>query len=830
MPTPLPIDPVLPELVAALRASPAAVLVAPPGSGKTTRAPGALLDAGLAGQGRVVLLQPRRVAARLAARRIAEERGVEVGAEVGYRIRFEDRTSAATRIEILTEGMLVRRLAADPFLDGTGVVVLDEFHERSLDLDLALSMVREAQRAGRDDLKLLVMSATLDPGPLAAWLGDAPILRAEGRTYPVSLLYDPPGPDDRPLALRCAEAVRQVLVREAEGHVLVFLPGLGEIRAVQEQLDEVRGRGARELDGVEVLPLHSSLRGEEQDRALAPSARRKVVLSTNIAETSVTMPGVRAVVDTGLARVPRYDISLGLTRLELGRISVASADQRAGRAGRTGPGLCRRLWSVETQRQLLPMEQPEIARVDLAAAVLELRGWGADPASFPWFEAPSAASLSDAESLLRDLGATDASGLTALGRRLLALPLHPRLGRAVLAGLDEGCLEQAAAAAALASERDPWSGARDPLDLEERVHRLLDGRRGPPPRDADRGAFRAAVQVTEQLIDAARRLAPSPRRRGPTEALARALLAAFPDRVGRRRSPGGERAVLVGGAGAVLDRAALASADELFLAVVLDAGERRVRAEQRVRAALPLQESWLPGLVEERVVVWDEARGGVLAKTQLRYHDLVLREAQSGAPDPEQAARLLAEVALADLDRALGADEDRDHLLARLRFLDRAMPALGLGERFDLRAWLPDLCWGLRSLADLRGLDWPAQIQARLTPAQRGALEQHAPARMAVPSGATVRLQYPDDGPPVLAARVQQLFGMRASPRLAGQPVLVHLLSPGGRPVQVTADLASFWANTYAEVRKDLRGRYPRHAWPEDPYTAIPEDRPRRRS
>lgn len=835
---PLPIDPLLPDIITSLRQHPGLVLVSPPGSGKTTRVPPALLDAGLAGNGRIVVLQPRRVAARLAARRISEERDGVVGQEVGYSVRFERKVSAATRLEVVTEGLLTRRLQTDPFLEGTSVVVLDEFHERSLHVDLTLGLLREAWDAGRDDLKLVVMSATLDPGPVAAFLRGAPVIRGEGRAFPVELRYDS-RPDDRPLPQRIAEAVRESLASQPSGHVLVFLPGQGEIHRTAELLEDAARAGDRGLAHVDVLPLYSGLRPEVQDRALMPSRRRKVVLATNIAETSVTLDGVTTVVDSGLARAPRWDVALGLDRLELGRISAASADQRAGRAGRTGPGVCRRLWTASEQRNLSPFDAPEVASVDLAPTALAIRAWGGDPRTFRWFERPPEAALSAAEGLLRGLGAADDRGLTRLGQALAVLPVHPRLGAVVVAGAEQGCIEAAAAAAALASERDPWRSGLDesgpPVDLGARVAALLQQER--PPREVERGAWMACREAMGQLLGVARSELGARSVGRPElpedQALVSVLLAGFPDRVGRRRAPSSDRIRLASGAGAVLDRRG-DPGTELVLAVSLDAGGPQDRGEHRIRLAAGLEAGWLPrsAVTVERELRFDPERDAVVGRRITRYGRLVLDERPDPeAPDPTRVSELLAEAALAAPERALPLGEEARRVVDRVAFLRRVAPELGLPDLRDLRPILERLCVGRRSLRELRALDAREVLLGELPWPARQALDRMAPDALEVPSGRQVRLDYEGEGPPVLAARIQQLFGLRETPRLADgrAAVLVHLLAPNQRPMQVTQDLASFWANTYQDVRKDLRGRYPKHAWPEDPYTAIPEDRPKRR-
>jgi len=825
-----------------LRRHQQAVVVAPPGSGKTTRVPGAILDAGLAGQGQVLVLQPRRVAARLAARRVAWERGVQVGQEVGYQLRFERRVGRRTRIAFLTEGLLLRRLQADPFLEGVGCVVLDELHERSLQLDLALALLRELRQAGREELLLVAMSATLDPGPVVEFLGGedrCAVLRAEGRVFPVQIDYLEQ-PRGEPLPVVVARAVRRLLRQEPEGHLLVFLPGVPEIRRCTQAL----GR----LEGGAVLPLHGSLRGEEQDRALAPSTDRKVVLATNIAQTSVTLEGVRAVVDSGLVKQPRLDPALGLERLQLVRIAQDAADQRAGRAGRTGPGRCLRLWTRPEQSLLAAFTEPELCRADLCSTLLELRAWGADPRSFGWLEAPPEASLAAAEATLAMLGALDAGGqLTALGRQLQALGVHPRLARVVVEGHAAGQLGEAAALAALASERDPLREV-DPAvvgsDLDLRL-RLLDGQGSLPP-NVDRGALRL-VQRLHGLLqrEALRVLGPAPPATGPSGEAQRAawLLAGFPDRVAQQRKPGSERYVAVGRRGLVLDAGSAVGDAALILAVGLRAARRTERAEHRVTMAVPLEPGWLE-LQHEAVLRFHPEREAVEARRITRYRDLVLEDHPSGQPpDPDEVRQILQREAQVRPQRALRLEGEARLLVDRVRFLAHHLPELGWPDLSDLSALLPRLCWGRRSFAQLGALDWLAELKGLLEHRQLHALEQQAPERFTLPTGSSVKLRYPDTGglrerawaegpePPVLAARIQQLFGLRSTPRLArGRAgLLVHLLAPNNRPAQVTSDLESFWGSTYQQVRKELRGRYPRHAWPEDPLSAEPQDRPRRR-
>jgi len=831
---PLPIDAVLPQVVAALRSHPCVVLRAPTGAGKTTRVPPALLDAGLAGDGALVMLEPRRVAARAAARRMAEERGTELGGEIGFQVRFERRASRATRILVLTEGLLVRRLVDDPFLEGVGVLVFDEFHERSLDTDLALALARRVQRAARPELKLVVMSATLDTREIARWLGDAPVVESEGRLFPVAIEYAERD-DERPLHVQIAGGVGRALERTA-GDVLVFLPGAREIRRAREELEPLARRR-----GVELVELYGDLALEEQDRALRRGPRRRLVLATNVAETSVTVEGVTAVVDSGLARVARFDPGVGLDRLELQRISRSSAEQRAGRAGRTAPGIALRLWTEREQRSLAERGEPGIRRVDLAGALLALFAFGQhDPRAFPWFEAPAAAALERGLELLAHLGALDERGLTALGRVLARLPAHPRLGALLVAAHERGVLELGACAAALLQERDPFvrearrTGSTLGSDVLERALTLADFSAGGRSAALNPGAARFAARVAASLReDVERVLGPEPRRAGPEdEAFERAVLAAYADRLARRREPGSPRGLMVGGRGVVLARESAVTDAELFCCVELDAG----KSEALVRQASAVERAWLAPaeLRSESSAGLDEGSGRVVALRRTLFADLVLDEVETGEVDDELAARALAEAASRDLQRYLPlAEPATEQFLARVRSLRGWCPELELLAFNDgeLVALLPELASGARSLAELKRRDLAGFLRSKLTFAQQQALDREAPERLQVPSGSFVRLAYEPGRPPVLAARIQELFGLAETPRVArGRvSVLLHLLAPNHRPQQVTDDLASFWNDAYHRIKAELRRRYPRHAWPDDPWNATPERRPRRR-
>lgn len=831
------------------------VLVAPPGAGKTTRVPQAILDGDvLAGKDTIAILEPRRLAARLAARRVAMERGVEVGREVGYQVRFDDRTANDTRIAFLTEGILTRRLQSDPALEGIGAVILDEFHERSIHADLALAFLREVQETLRPDLRIVVMSATLEPEPIARFLGGASVVRAEGRIHPVEIEWLE-SPDDRSLEERVVSGIRRALRREDRGDVLVFLPGAPEIRRVVEMVGEAR------LGDVDVRPLYGDLPAVDQDRAIEPGPRRKIVLATNIAESSLTIEGVTIVVDSGHAKVPRHDPALGIDRLELVRISRASAEQRAGRAGRTAPGRAYRLWTRKEDQHLPRDDVPEVMRIDLAPAVLEVIRWSRrDPRTFGWFEPPPRAALDRAIALLDLLGAIDrrAERLTSTGERLSDLPLHPRVAMMLMSAGSRGALEEGALVAALASERDIFRrgsmerARRDEVgasDLLLRLERILELERGGmTPSLAgmlgiDLGAARSALAARDRLLETARNVrARSERspRADPSrreEAILRAVLSGFPDRLAKRRARGDERFAIAGCGQARLARESVVKESELLVAVEVDLGPRSADSAV-IRLASHVERAWLEedtrGVSERTVVRFNRDREVVECAIEVRYRDLLLEERPSTGAKAEEVARALEEAAEADLDRALPMTESASRLLDRLRFLGRVAPELegDIGPFLTdfRRALLPDLCAGRRSFADLRAIDLEAALLSRLEPRALARLERNAPARIEVPSGRLVPLQY-DRGGPVLSVRLQEVFGMRETPRVGGGrfPVTMELLAPNMRPVQVTQDLGSFWATTYAEVRRELRRRYPKHQWPEDPSEGDPRRKPGRR-
>lgn len=858
-PLPLPIDDHLAAIVAAVRARGVAVVRAETGAGKTTRVAPALLQAGLAGGKQLLLLEPRRIAARAAARRIAEELGATLGEEVGYQVRLERCAGPRTQLLVVTEGIVLRMLQDDPFLEQVGLIVFDEFHERSLDADLALALATKVRRDARPDLKLVVMSATLDAEPIVRFLGDgdggAPLQDVPGRTFPVALEWRPMKRDDR-LEEAVAAAVREAL-RDGGGDVLVFLPGRGEIaRCARVLQPELAARA------IETIELHGELSAERQDAALRPGAGRRVILATNVAETSVTLPRVTAVVDSGLVRRLQLDPATGLDRLELGRVSQASAEQRRGRAGRVAPGRCIRLWSALDHRGLPDHETPEIARVDLAGLALQLLSFGErDLDRFPFFAPPPQVALDHALAQLERLGATQRGALTAIGRRMAQLPAAPRLARLLVEGERLAIAPRAALAAALLAEREPFH--RDPRqpalhesdsDVVDRVAALEEHFARGTSRfecgDLERGRADLVRRAADQLLRALRTSAeparrstelPDPARpdleRDPDRALRRALFVAWADRLAKRREAGSPRALLTGGRGVRLAEESAVRRADLFVAIDLDDSKSD---EARVRRASAVEREWLddPVLGSAGVTVADEVRFDrerecVVARRVMRCGDLVIEEKQLGLhgldrtadPDGDAIARTLAAAAATEPARALGlAREELQGYLQRVRRLAEWMPELEL-PRFDepfWRDWLPELCAGSKSFAELQRLPLLELLRGKLGARLARAVEQHAPERLVVPSGSAIRLDYPSEGPPILAARLQELFGWGETPRLANGRVAVvlHLLAPNHRPQQVTQDLASFWNSVYPKIRGELRARYPRHSWPDDPWNA----------
>jgi ATP-dependent helicase HrpB len=780
----LPIDAHLDTIRELVRGHRAAVVVAPPGAGKTTRVPPALTE-----DGPVIVLQPRRLAARSLARRIAAERGWTLGNEAGWHVRFDTKFQKTTRVLVATEGILTARLQSDPLLSGFRTVIVDEFHERSLHADLALALTRQAWLA-RDDLNIVVMSATLDAEPIAAFLGNAPIVRVAGRQFPIAVEY---APGLSPVGAICAELARE------GGDILAFFPGVPEIARAARAL-----ASGPELRGARVVTLSGRSSPEEQDDALNPSAGRRVILATNVAETSITVPNVTTVIDTGFHKVPRLDAALGFDRLETERISLASADQRAGRAGRTAPGRAVRLW--DPRDVLRPHREPEIERVDLAPPILEVLAWGGHPETFAWFETPPAPSVAAAMELLRALGAVSGDRLTPLGELLRRLPVPPRLARVLVAA---GGSPLAAACCTVLTERfTPRSALPSgPSDVLARADRL---REAPP---AVRRTAEEIASITRRVLDdrAFASVAAAARFDADDEdtTIGRALLAGFPDRLAKRRTAGSPRIVLASGHGAVLDRASVVLDGEFLLALDLEAGERGPGAEARVRLASRVERAWLPPAGSEIEHRFDPATESVRAIEVERIFALTVAE-RASVPDPEQALPLLVAAFV-----ARGVTPDQEPIAARLRFA---------GIALDLRAIALAACAGQTKLPKLA-------IAESLDHAARRELSRLAPETIGLPSGRDAKLQYRDERTVFASVKLQELFGLARTPTVgaAKTPVVFELLAPNGRPVQTTRDLASFWDTTYPEVRKELRARYPRHPWPEDPWTATATHRPKPR-
>ena len=851
--TALPVDDVLPQLVAALRSGPAVVLEAPPGAGKSTRVPPALLDAGLADSGMIVVLEPRRAAARSVARRVAFERGEQAGQTIGYSVRFEKKRSKHTRVMVVTEGILTRRFAADPFIEDIACVVLDEFHERSTHVDLALAFLKELMTV-RDDLKVVVMSATMDGQAVADWLGGCPVIRCKGRVFPTTISHL--GSRDRfGLSDQVTEGIRRLLADPDDdgGDILAFLPGVAEIHRTQRTLE-----AARLPKRLEVVPLYGALPAAQQDRALSPGARRRVVLATNIAETSLTIEGVTSVVDAGWAKVMSHDPHRGMDRLEMVPISKASATQRAGRAGRTAPGRVVRLWSELEHHALADAETAEINRVDLAPVLLHVMQFQpGDPSHFGFFEAPEPNALAQAMDLLARLGAIEPGGfdLTKKGGALAELPLHPRLGAVLLKASKLGIIDEGAAAAALLSERDILRRnatlPTTPSDLTWRVSvfEAIEAARFSVQQaekyGADANGTRRVAKVRDQLRRWASSIGPKGRLRQVDDvdaAIRRALLAGYPDRVCKRRRPGDPEAAMVGGVGVRLEASSAVREHDVFIAIDVEAGRRGAHARGRVRQASAIDVDWLradfPDLISEGVeAVFDPEIEAVVGRRVRRFDGLLLSESRGAKVGQAEAAPVLAEAAAGAWEKVFKPDKDSARLIQRLRFAGHVLPDDGFPDVSDeaLQRWLPELCWGRRRFTDLTAINWTKEIRARVDWNSLNALDRIAPDRITVPSGSKIVVDYSavfePSGVPILAVRLQELFGLTSTPTVARGRVVVllHLLGPNYRPVQVTQDLSSFWNNTYPEVRKELRRRYPKHSWPEDPWTAEPVRGARRR-
>jgi ATP-dependent helicase HrpB len=810
----LPIDSLLPAVRRELQAHGVLVIQAPPGAGKTTRVPLALLDEPWLKGRKLVMLEPRRLAARAAARHMAAELGVAVGATVGYRVRMDTRVGPATRLEIVTEGVLTRLLQDDPSLSAYGAIIFDEFHERSLHADLALALALEARSALRPDLKLIVMSATLDAAPVAALLGDAPVLTSEGRMYPVETRYLP-GREREQLLPQTQLAVERALEEET-GSLLVFLPGVGEIRRLEQRLRE------RVTAGTLIAPLYGDLDNAAQDRAIepAPAGSRKVVLATSIAETSLTIEGIRVVVDAGKMRVPRFDPVSGMSRLVTMRVSRASADQRRGRAGRLSPGVCYRLW--RESEQLAPASTPEILAADLAGLVLELARWGVTkPGDLHWLDAPPDAAYSQAQELLRELGALDGEGrITPHGGELLRLPLHPRLAHMVVRGKALAWGALACELAALLSERDPLRLAPGETQADVHLRLQLMHRNDGESRSRTRLLHAAATDLRNAIG-----VGPLDKEAGDEGVL---LALAYPDRIAQRRPGEAPRYLLANGRGALLVEGDGLGKSPWLAVAQLDGEAREARVFLAARLSREdMERHFSAQITTQESVSWDDAHGAVLARRQRRLGALVLDDAPAESVSAEVVTgALLNAVRQRGLD-VLPWTPALRNLQARVLFLRKA-----LGEEWpdlsdaallaSLETWLAPWMPGMSRISHLERLPLDDALMGFMDHQQRRALEEFAPSHIKVPSGSDIRVDYAEGDTPVLRVRVQELFGLADTPRLAkGRvPVMLHLLSPAQRPVQVTQDLKGFWQRTWPEVKKELKGRYPKHNWPEDPLTA----------
>ena len=812
--TPLPIDAVLDDLSRTLEASNAAVLVAPPGAGKTTRVPLALLDAPWAKDKKIIVLEPRRIAARASADRMAKSLGERAGETVGYRVRFGSKISRATRIEVVTEGIFTRQILDDPELTGVAAILFDEFHERSLDADMGLALARDAQTGLREDLRILVMSATLDGARVARLLGDAPVVESEGRAFPVETRYLG-RKVDAPIERQMADAIASAL-RADSGSVLAFLPGAAEIRRTQNFLSE-RVQDA----SVEIVPLFGALDAAVQDRAIAPAPRgtRKVVLATSIAETSLTIEGVRIVVDSGLARVPRYEPDIGLTRLETVRASRAAVDQRRGRAGRTEPGVCYRLWDEPQTTSLAPYTQPEILSADLSSLVLDLAQWGvSDPAALAFLDPPPQPAWKEAKSLLSELNALDGDGrITAEGKSLRALALPPRLARMIVDSHRAGEGEAAAEIAAIITERGLGG---DSVDLE---HRRDQFRRDRSPRAA---SARDLARRWASQVAASEKVAQQ-------EDLSTGLMLAyaFPDRVARNRGNGSF--VLANGRGASVEQTS-----SLARAPYIAIGEMTgTAASGRILLAAQITEDEIERHFAEHIETSDEIsfdRGAMALRARRKrvLHAITLSEATLSVSPSEETARIFADgLIAAGLDRlpwSKAARQWRDRVMFLRKAEGDSWPDLsddGLIARRD--DWLVPALYDKIALEDISAGDLSDALMALLPWEMRARLDREAPTHFEAPTGSVLAIDYEAEQGPTIAVRLQELFGLNTHPSIAAGkvPLVLELLSPAQRPVQVTRDLPGFWRGSYAAVRSDLRGRYPRHPWPDDPASAVPTRR-----
>lgn len=817
----LPIDSVLSDLKHKMSSNLNAVLIAAPGAGKTTRVPLALMnESWLAGQ-KIIMLEPRRIAARSSAKYMANRLGEAVGETVGYRVKMDTKAGPRTRIEVVTEGVLTRMLQADPALEGVGLVIFDEFHERSLQADLGLALCIQTQALLREDLRLLVMSATLAAEPVAALLGGAPVVRSEGRSFPIETVYRP-----RSSSVYIEDAVVQAVqdaLRSHEGDLLVFLPGIGEIRAVEAKL-----RGGLEDSSIRICPLHGSLSPEAQDVAITPLSLglRKVVLATSVAETSLTVEGITVVIDSGLMRVSRFSPRTGMSRLETVTVSAASADQRRGRAGRLMPGTCYRLWSLEEQQGLAPRSTPEILEADLAPLLLELSIWGVQDASeLEWLDVPPVPALQQAKDLLIQLGALDKGGksITVHGKRMAEFGKHPRIAHMLVRASNIGLGGLGCELAALLGERDllRYGGSAPTADIRIR----LDALRGNGAHTVDEGARRRLLEEANLL----KRELGIPKGQGnPVSAMRNCglLLAfAYPDRIARKRDNG--KFLMSGGRGASFaDGQPLSREQWIVVANVDDIG-----TDSRIRLAAPvIFEELITHFQEEMIVetsiYWDRESQSIRGRIRKKLGALLLEETPLSRPPAEQVLDVLLEGIRTEGLELLPWTRSARQLQERALFIrhyDDSWPDLSDKVLLDtLEEWLAGFAAGMRGRSDLQRLNLRDMLESILTWGQRRELDEKAPTHWPVPSGSRIPIDYSDIDAPAIAVRLQEMFGLPESPRIAGGrvPLTLHLLSPAQRPVQVTRDLASFWSNAYFEVRKDLKGRYPKHYWPDNPLEA----------
>ncbi len=832
---PYPIDSILPQLREKVRANTSVVLHAPPGAGKTTRVPLALLDLISPGRSRIVMLEPRRIAAVSAARWMAHLLGEQAGKTIGYSIRFDSRVSEETRIEVVSEGILIRRIQSDPGLEGIAMVIFDEFHERSLHADLALALCRDVQRSLRGDLKILIMSATLACGPISALLNNAPVITSEGQAYPVEERYLG---DMQKMQLRekTMKAVSRAL-KETSGDILVFLPGSGEIRSCAESL-RVSLQGQE--DCISVHPLYGDLPFEEQEQAILPSQKRRIVLATNIAETSLTIEGVSVVIDSGLTRRLQHDPSSGMNRLVTLNVSRASADQRKGRAGRLGPGVCYRLYSEHTYRSLLPFSPPELLVSDLSSLVLECAVWGArDPSALSWLDAPPAGSWDAARRLLMDLGALDQQGLvTQMGRSMTRLPLHPRLGRLLLKAAELGDAVLGADLAAILSERDVMRrsslspAASNHIDLMARLDMLHAWRKSREiPPEIDPWALRSIERASGQLM----RLLGSghgkiPSAKGEPDLVPHMLLSAFPDRIAKRQDDGDGRFVLRQGRGVRVPATSDLAKTSFILAINVDRGEK---ADGTVHMAEPVSEELIRRECRDRIrktrrIEWDKRERRIVAAVEERLDELLL-SSKPFVPADDEAVPLLCEEIREDPGMLFFSREARQ-FQARVRLIRNVFSEEEWTDLSDEHLsscpekWLLPWLSGKRSSRDISALDILPALRAQLSWKQQQRLDELMPSHITVPSGRRIAIDYTTGDAPVLAVKLQEMFGLADTPTIAKGKVkvLLHLLSPAHRPVQVTQDLKGFWNSGYQQVKKELKGRYPKHPWPDDPWNAVP--------